>query len=116
VSSPRLDLEKIAALRDVMNTGVPEIVKLLLDGMTAAVTDAEAALGAGRLDEVGKAAHRGRNDALLCGATALQSALAELERAARRGETTQVREALARVHQEWLPTRAEMEQAAAEPG
>jgi HPt (histidine-containing phosphotransfer) domain-containing protein len=80
----------------------------MLTSMTVAIEQLEAAVAAGELEQAIQAAHRARNDALMLSADRLQSALTELEAAARVADEPRTRDALERVRAVWPPTREEL--------
>ena len=99
------DLSRIVELREALGSDVGAIVASVLSSMTGAIERAEAAVARGEFDQATQDAHRARNDALMLAAGQLQSALAELEVAARDGDETAAEAALERVQEVWSPTR-----------
>lgn len=102
------DLEQILRLEGVMGPDLGAIVPPILASLAEAVEDIEAATAAGDLDGVTRAAHRGRNDALVLGARPLLKALTELEAAGRDLDQARAAEAFAHVRDVWPPTRDEL--------
>lgn len=106
------DLARIEALRSVMGSEPEAVVRSLLANILAAIERLEAALAGGRLDQAVHPAHAARTDALMLGADPLQSALSELEAAARAQDEPAARAALERLRHVWDPTREELTAAA----
>jgi len=103
-----IDLGRIGELEDVMGADAVAIVSSMLENMTAAIDELEAAMAAGDPARAAQAAHRCRNDALMLGARQLLDALTELEAATRDADESGAGAALARVRQVWPPTRDEL--------
>jgi HPt (histidine-containing phosphotransfer) domain-containing protein len=107
-----IDLEQVIRLQGVMGPDVASIVAPMLAGMIEAIDEIEAAMSAGDLDRVTRAAHRCRNDALVLGARPLLKTLTELETASREYDAARVAEALTHLREVWPPTRDELATAA----
>jgi HPt (histidine-containing phosphotransfer) domain-containing protein len=107
-----IDLARIARLQELLGREASAIVGGLLHSMSRELAKLERSLAAGELGPATFAAHKCRNDALMVGARDLQSALSDLETAARRAELEPAQRALARVNEVWPATRAELERAA----
>ena len=110
-----IDLGRVGELEDVMGSDAPAIVSSMLENMTAAIEELEAAMCAGDLDRATQAAHRCRNDALMLGARQLLTALTDLEAATRASNGSGAADALACVQQVWPPTRDELAASANPP-
>jgi HPt (histidine-containing phosphotransfer) domain-containing protein len=100
------DLERLAQIRDVMGSSLPELVGGMLETMSDAIEQSERAVRVGDLDRAAKAAHACRNDALMLGARELLRDLQDLEQTARAGELVLAQDAMARVHDAWPRTRS----------
>ena len=72
-----IDLQRIGELEDALGADAAAIAGSMLQNMTAAIEELEAALAAGELDRATQAAHRCRNDALMLGARELLAALTD---------------------------------------
>ncbi len=103
-----IDLRRIGELQDALGADAAAIAGSMLQNMTAAIEELEAALAAGELDRATQAAHRCRNDALMLGARELLAALTDLEAATRGSDESGAGAALGRVRQVWPPTRDEL--------
>jgi HPt (histidine-containing phosphotransfer) domain-containing protein len=106
--SDYIDLGRIGELEEVMGADAEAIVASMLENMTGAIEELEAAFAAGEPDRATQAAHRCRNDALMLGARQLLAALTDLEAATRAGDESDARDAFARVKEIWPPTRDEL--------
>lgn len=106
--SAYFDPARIAELQDVLGADTQAILSSMLTSMTVAIEQLEAAVAAGELEPAIQAAHRARNDALMLSATRLQTALTELEAAARDADLPRMQDALERVRAVWPPTRDEL--------
>jgi HPt (histidine-containing phosphotransfer) domain-containing protein len=106
------DLEQVLRLQGVMGPDLTSIVRPVLTSMTEAIDEIEAAMAAGDLDRVIRAAHRCRNDAMVLGARPLLRALTDLEDAGRDYDEARVTEARAHVREVWPPTRDELSRVA----
>lgn len=106
--SAYFDPARIAELQDILGADTQAILSSMLTSMTGAIEQLEAAMAAGEFDLAIQAAHRARNDALMLSAARLQSALSELELAARDADEPRTRDALERVRAIWPPTRDEL--------
>jgi HPt (histidine-containing phosphotransfer) domain-containing protein len=113
--SSYIDLEQILRLQGVMGSDAAGIVTPMLTSMTESIGEIEDAIAADDLDRMTRAAHRCRNDALALGARPLLKALTELEAAGREYDEGRARQSLMRVHEVWLPTRAELASTANPP-
>jgi HPt (histidine-containing phosphotransfer) domain-containing protein len=112
--SDYFDASRIAELQEILGAETETILASMLTSMTGAIERLEAAMAAGELAGAIEAAHHARNDALMLSAGSLQTALTELEDAARRGDAPRADAALARVRQVWPPTRDGLAAAAAD--
>jgi hypothetical protein len=102
------DPARIAQLEEVLGSQASEMVASMLASLTRAIERVEATVDAGEHAAAVQAAHAARNDALMLGAGALQSALSELELAARDEDESRTKAALERVRGVWPPTREEL--------
>ena len=109
----QLDRRRIAELESLIGAEIGGVLQFLIQSMSTAVEQAERTLADGQLERTASAAHRCRNDALMVGAAELQSALSELELAARRGQLEPARVAMGQVRELWPATLSELERAAA---
>jgi hypothetical protein len=115
VAKVELELDRLAQIQAVMGEKLPEIVRGLVDGLTTAISQVEDALRSGELERAVKAAHAGRNDALMIGAKQLLACLTTIETSAREGHKEPAMEALADLHEIWPPTRDELRRIATGP-
>jgi HPt (histidine-containing phosphotransfer) domain-containing protein len=113
--SVQLDLRRIAELQGLMGTELGEIIASLVQSMSRAIEQLEAALAAGELERAAYAAHQARNDALMVGAAELQRSLADVEATSRESRLELARENMKRLREIWPITRDQLERAADEP-
>jgi hypothetical protein len=106
--SAYFDPARIAQLEQVLGSDAASMVAAMLASLAAAIERVEATVDAGELAPAVQAAHAARNDALMLGADALQSALSDLELAARDADESRTRDALGRVLAVWPPTRDQL--------
>lgn len=106
--SAYFDPERIAQLEQILGSEAGSMVASMLASLTGAIERLEATVDAGELAPAVQAAHAARNDALMLGAQALQSALSDLELAARDADEARTRDALGRVRAVWAPTREQL--------
>jgi HPt (histidine-containing phosphotransfer) domain-containing protein len=111
--SEYFDPARIAQLEQVLGSESGAMVASMLTTLTGAIERLEMALADGELDAAIQAAHAARNDALMLGAGRLQTALSDLEGAARDADEPRTQNALQCVRQVWRPTRDELASAAA---
>jgi HPt (histidine-containing phosphotransfer) domain-containing protein len=102
--SAYFDPTRIAELQEILGADTKAILSSMLTSMTVAIEQLESAVAAGDLDRAIQAAHRARNDALMLSASRLQSALTDLEAAARDADEPRTRDALEHVRAVWPPT------------
>jgi HPt (histidine-containing phosphotransfer) domain-containing protein len=105
---PLIDHERIAALEELMKEPLGGLVDELAHSVDESIERARQALRVSDLDTTARAAHRGRNDALIVGAGSLERALAALEKAARDGESAAAEAAFQAVVDAWSMTRPEL--------
>jgi HPt (histidine-containing phosphotransfer) domain-containing protein len=105
---PLVDHARITALEELMKEPVAALVDELAHSMDESIGRAQQALTDSDLDTAARAAHRGRNDALIVGAGPLERALAALETAARAGESAAAEAALGASVDAWSMTRPEL--------
>jgi hypothetical protein len=115
VAKVELELDRLAQIQAVMGEKLPEIVRGITEGLTTAISQVDDAMRSGELERAAKAAHAGRNDALMIGAKQLLSSLTTIETSAREGQTEPAMEALADLHEIWPPTLEELQRIAAGP-
>jgi hypothetical protein len=106
--SAYFDPARVAQLEQVFGAQASAMVASMLTSLTQAIERVEATVEAGDIPAAVQAAHAARNDALMLGAEALQSALSDLELAARDADARRTRDALERVRAVWAPTREEL--------
>jgi hypothetical protein len=107
-----LDLDRLAELPETLGVELPEIVDTLVRGLDDAVAQAETSIAAGDLNAAARAAHSGRNSALMIGAAPVLAALGRLETVAGEGDAAAARVALNSVRARWPALRARLELAA----
>jgi hypothetical protein len=105
-----LDGDRLAQLR-VFSDGERQAIA---KGVASAITDqldrVEHALARADLGTVADAAHHARNETLLVGASELTDAFADLERAARRGESELARATAREVKAVWPAAQAAIDE------
>jgi hypothetical protein len=107
-----LDLSRLAELREVLDSELPQIVETLVDELTRALDGLGAALADGDLTAAALAAHAARNSALMINARPLLEGLDALESSARRDDADGAREAERRIDTTWPPLCAQLRRAA----
>lgn len=108
-----LDLSRLAELRELLDSELPQIVETLVEELTRALEAITAALAGGDLAAAALAAHAARNSALMIDARPLLDCLDALESSARRDDADGAREAQRRLETTWPPLRAQLRRAAA---
>jgi hypothetical protein len=108
-----LDLGRLAELQDLLGTQLSEIVATLLNELSRAMRDIDAALAGRDLNAAALAAHAARNSALMIDAQPLLANLGELEACARREDLTSALAAQQCVTEAWPPLRRSLQLAAA---
>lgn len=111
-----LDLSRLAKLRELLDSELPQIVETLVEELTRALEGMRAALAGGDLAAAALAAHAARNSALMIDARPLLDCLDALESSARRDDAGGAREAHRRLDETWPPLRAQLRRAAAQKG
>ena len=107
-----LELQRLAQLEEVMGAKLPEIIGGIVQSLTTAISQLEAAMRAGELDGAAKAAHAARNDALMIGAKQLLVSLTQIETCARDGHADPAEHALIGLRDAWPGTRDELQRVA----
>lgn len=102
------DPARIAQLKEIMGAEAGTMVDSMLASLSGAIERLAAAMAAGELAPAIQAAHAARNDALMLGAAPLQTALSDLEAAARDDDEARARDAFERVRAVWPPTREQI--------
>jgi hypothetical protein len=108
-----LDLRRLAELPEVLGAELPAIVATLVTELAGAVDAIEAGLSAGDADAVARAAHAGRNSALIIDSQPLLAPLDEIESSARHSDLATAAAANARLVEVWPPLRQKLERVAA---
>ena len=106
--STYFDRGRIEQLEQILGAEAGPMITSMLASLSRAIEQLEAAIAAGELEPAIQSAHAARNDALMLGAAQLQTALTDLEAAARDADSPRAANALARVHAAWPPTRDEL--------
>lgn len=108
-----LDLSRLAQLRELLDSDLPQIVETLVEELTRALDAIGAALATSDLAAAALAAHAARNSALMIDARPLLDCLDQLESSARRHDADAARRAHRQLGQKWPPLCAQMRHAAA---
>lgn len=106
--SDYFDPARIAQLQQILGDEADAMVASMLASLTEAIGRLQETMAGGELEPAIQVAHSARNDALMLGAGPLQTALSELEAAARDADDPRARDALERVRAVWPPTRDEL--------
>jgi HPt (histidine-containing phosphotransfer) domain-containing protein len=109
-----LDLSRLAELRELLDSELPQIVETLVEELTRALQSITVALADGDLAAAALAAHAARNSALMIDARPLLDCLDGLESSARRDDAGGAREAQRRLETTWPPLCAQLRRAAAQ--
>jgi hypothetical protein len=108
-----LDLSRLAELQQLLDSGLPQIVDILVDELNRALDAIGAGLGDGDLAAAALAAHAARNSALMIDARALLDELDALESSARRHDAHGAAQAHRRLQETWPTLCSELQRAAA---
>jgi HPt (histidine-containing phosphotransfer) domain-containing protein len=111
-----LDLDRLAELPETLGVELPEIIATLVRELDDAVAQAQTSIAAGEFAATARAAHSGRNSALMVGAEPVLAALGQLETVAGEGDAAAARAALDSVRDRWATLRARLELAAQDDG
>jgi hypothetical protein len=109
-----LDLSRLAELRELLDSELPQIVETLVEELTRALDAIGAALADGDLAAAALAAHAARNSALMIDARPMLDCLDALESSARRDDADGARQAQRRLDERWPPLCAQLRRAAAQ--
>jgi hypothetical protein len=112
---PELDLKRLRELQRRLNAELPAIVRTLLDELTRAIDEIEAAMARGDLAAVALATHAARNSGLMLDARPLLGALADVETGARDHDRDAASAGLGRLRAAWPPLRHRLEAEAVTP-
>jgi hypothetical protein len=112
---PELDLKRLHELETLLDAELPAIVRTLLDELTRATDEIEAAMARGDLGAVALATHAARNSGLMLDARPLLGALADIETGARDHDRDVASAGLASLRAAWPPLRHRLEAEAATP-
>ena len=104
-----LDLARLAELQDLLGTQLSEIVATLLNELSRALRDIDAALAGRDLNAAALAAHAARNSALMIDAQPVLGYLEELETSAREGDAAAASGANERLRASWPALRERLE-------
>jgi HPt (histidine-containing phosphotransfer) domain-containing protein len=108
-----LDLSRLAELQQLLDSGLPQIVDILVEELNRALDAIGAGLADGDLAAAALAAHAARNSALMIDARALLAELDALESSARRHDAGGAAQSHRRLQETWPTLRSELQRAAA---
>ncbi len=104
-----LDLSRLAKLRELLDSELPQIVETLVEELTRALEGMRAALAGGDLAAAALAAHEARNSALMLNAEPMLNALREIEAAARVPDANRAQTGLGDLRPIWNALRARLD-------
>ncbi len=107
-----LDLRRLAALEDLLGSGVDQIVQTLVTELDRALGGVAQALADGDLAAAALAAHAARNSALMIDSRPLLGRLDALEHSARRQDLEEARAAESALARAWPAVRLALQRAA----